>query len=266
MRLRLVAPRQGLVWIQQGFRVFFRQPLVFTALFFAFLFGAFMLLVVPTVGPLLVLMLLPAVTQGFMIATRQALSGRPPMPTVFAAPFRNGRPRAVAMLQLGAGYTVASLLVMFLANWADGGTVEALQAAMARGDATREMMDDPRVQTGLMLRMGLTVPLALLFWHAPALVHWHGVSAPKAVFFSIVACWRNKLAFIIYFLGWTALVMVFGVVATVMLSLLGAPQLVSLAAFPAAMMYAAVFYVSLYFTFIDCFGSEEDAPHDDAPA
>lgn len=265
MRLRLVAPRQGLAWIQAAFRVFFRQPLIFTALFFVFLFGAFMLLVIPTIGALAVLMLLPAVTLGFMIATRDALAGRFPMPGVFAAPFRTGRTRLVAMLQLGMAYALGSLLVITLADWLDGGSVAALQEAMGRGDATREMMDDPRIQTGLMVRMGLAMPLSLLFWHAPALVHWHGVTAAKSVFFSLVACWRNKGAFVVYFLAWAALVMVFGVVATLIFAVLGTPQLISLAAFPAALMFSTVFYISLYFTFIDSFAPDEEPAHD-APA
>ena len=49
-----------------------------------------------------------------------------------------------------------------------------------------------------------TRPLILLFWHAPALVHWHGVSPVKSLFFSAVACFRNFGALLVYGLAWLA--------------------------------------------------------------
>ncbi|HWP19306.1 MAG TPA: BPSS1780 family membrane protein [Burkholderiaceae bacterium] len=255
MKLRIVQPSRGAWWVRQGFRVFFRQPLAFTALFFLFLFGAFIVLTLPLLGGLLMLALLPVVTLGFMIGTRESLLGRFPLPGVFLAPFRQGAVRIRSLLLLGVAYALASLGIMTLADWVDGGSVAALQDAMGQGEASREMMDDPRVQSGLMLRLVLTVPLSLLFWHAPALIHWAGVDAPRAVFFSIVACWRNKWAFLVYAFTWAFVVGLFGVFATLFFSLLDAPQLVSLAAFPAALMFSTVFYVSLYFTFVDCFES-----------
>lgn len=253
MKLRLVGASRGALWVRQGFRVFFRQPLAFTALFFLFMFAAFVVVTLPWVGGLAMLAMLPVVTLGFMIATRESLLGRFPLPGVFIAPFRHGREHTRSLLILGVAYALASLAVMSLADWLDGGSVSALQESMARGEATREMMDDPRVQSGLMLRLVLTVPLSLLFWHAPALIHWGGATPAKAVFFSVVACWRNKWAFLVYALTWSVIVGLFGVVATLFFSLLSAPQLVSLAAFPAALMFSTVFYVSLYFTFVDCF-------------
>ena len=41
MRLQTVPARQGIVWVRQGFRAFFRQPLAFAGLFATFLFAAF---------------------------------------------------------------------------------------------------------------------------------------------------------------------------------------------------------------------------------
>ena len=40
------------------------------------------------------------------------------------------------------------------------------------------------------------------FWHAPALVYWGGQTVGKSLFFSTVACWRNKGAFAVYALDW----------------------------------------------------------------
>ncbi|AKJ30545.1 BPSS1780 family membrane protein [Caldimonas brevitalea] len=255
MKLRLVRARRGTLWVQQAFRVFFRQPLAFTALLFVFLFGASMLKVVPMVGGIVMLTLLPAVTLGFMIATHEARAERFPMPTVFVAPFRTDRARVKALLQMGLGYAVAGLLAMTLADWADG-NAPSLQDAMQAGQAGGAVMDDPRFQRSLLLHLLLGAPVSLVFWHAPALIHWSGVSAGKAVFFSAVACWRNKGAFIVYALTWAGVVALFGVLSALVFSLLSMPQLIPLAAFPAGLMFTTVFYISLYFTFVDCFEVE----------
>lgn len=257
MKLQHVKPLQGIVWVRRGFQVFLRQPLAYTALFFAFLFAAFMLLItMRQLGALTVLVLMPLVSLGFMLATRKALGGEFPLPSLFIEPLRGSRRQTAALLQIGLAYAVLSMATMWLADVMDGGKVDALQGAMATGDATAEMMDDPSIQGALVTRLLLTVPLSLLFWHAPALVHWGGKGALQSVFFSVVACWRNLGAFVVYFLTWAAAVLVFGVVATLIFSLLSAPQLMALVAFPATLMFVTAFYASLYFTYADCFADE----------
>ncbi|MCW7536366.1 BPSS1780 family membrane protein [Aquabacterium sp. A7-Y] len=256
MKLRLVRARRGTLWVQQAFRVFFRQPLAFTALLFIALFAAFLLLVLPLVGPLALLTLLPAGTLGFMIATHQAENGeRFPMPGVFIAPFRVSRANAKALIQLGVAYALASLFLMLVLQWLEGDST-ALQQAMERGQVGGEVLADPAFQRSLLLRALLALPLSLMFWHAPALVHWGGVSAVKSVFFSVVACWRNKGAFVVYAITWAGVLALFGLLSSLVFSLLSAPQLVPLAAYPAALMFMTVFYISLYFTFRDCFELE----------
>ncbi|KAG1598512.1 hypothetical protein G6F46_014177 [Rhizopus delemar] len=49
---------------------------------------------------------------------------------------------------------------------------------------------------------------AALVWHAPVLVAWHGLRLIQALFFSGIACWRNKWPFLVYGAPW-ALVFLF---------------------------------------------------------
>lgn len=254
MKLRHVGPLHGILWVRRGFEVFLRQPLAYAALFFTFLFAAFVLIVtMRQLGALAVLVLMPLVSLGFMLATRKATQGGFPLPSLFIEPLRAPRRQVMALLQIGLAYAVLSMLTMWLADAMDGGRIDALQGAMTSQEASAEMMDDPAMHSALLVRLLLTVPVSLLFWHAPALVHWGGVSAVQSVFFSVVACWRNLGAFIVYFLTWAAAVLFFGVVATLIFTLLSAPQLMALVAFPATLMFLTAFYASLYFTFDDCF-------------
>jgi hypothetical protein len=257
VKLRVVRARQGALWVRSGFRIFFRRPVAFAMLFAAFLFCALLTMLLPLAGPLLLLAALPQATLGFMIATHVALKGGFPLPGVFVQTLRASSPRRLAMLKLGLVYAAATFAILWLADVVDAGKFDALQEAMASAktpaEDIRERLLDPQLQLGLLVRLGLASLLSLPFWHAPALVHWGSQTWGKALFFSTVACWRNKGAFAVYGLTWTAVIVLFGVLANTVFTLLGQPSLVAMAAMPAGLMFSTVFYVSLFFTFADCF-------------
>ena len=194
----------------------------------------------------------------------RALQGQQPGPSVFVDPLRAGAQRRMTLLKLGLAYAVGSIAIIWLSDIADGGKFEALQVAMASGkddaEAIAALLADPQLQFGLMLRFGLASLLSLPFWHAPALVHWgdHGVG--KALFFSTLACWRNLGAFVVYGLAWAGVILLFGVLANLLASVLQQAQLIAVAAVPAGLLLSTVFYASLYFTFSDCFAPDETEP------
>src|SRR5690606_5781412 len=116
MKLKVVPSRQGAQWVRQGFQVFLRRPLAFSGLFAGFLFVALVVLVLPFVGSLLLLALLPLVTLGFMVATRTTLQGGFPLPGVFISPLRRDRVHTAALVRLGIIYAGASVATMLLSN------------------------------------------------------------------------------------------------------------------------------------------------------
>jgi hypothetical protein len=59
---------------------------------------------------------------------------------------------------------------------------------------------------------------------------------------------------------WFALIMVFGMVGSLVFALLGQAQLFAVAAVPLSLIFTTVFYVSLYFTFADCFVASDAEP------
>jgi hypothetical protein len=260
LRLRTVPAARGLHWLREGWRVFARKPLAFTGLFAVFLFGAMVLMLVPWVGPLLLLASMPLLSLGFMLATREAQQERFPTPGVFVVPLRSAGPRRRALLQLGALYAGATLLIMALADLVDGGVFAELQEQLAQREQDSErvdaLLDDPRLQTGLLLRFGLATLLSIPFWHAPALVHWGGQPAAQALFSSTVAVWRCRGAFTAYVLGWVAAALAFALVAGVLLGWLGLRQAVMVLALPAGLTFSAAFYASLWFTFEDSFADD----------
>jgi hypothetical protein len=262
LTLRSVPPPQGFVWLRRGFQAFMRKPLGFTLMFVVFLFAALVAMSLPYLGGILVMMALPLLTLGFMVATRSLLAGGPVHPGQFVEPLRAAAPNRRALVQLCAFYAVTTIAIVALSEAVDGGAFTRLQELIATQDdteATRAeleaLLGDDRLKWGLLVRFGLSALLAIPFWYAPALVHWGGQGALQSLFSSTLACWRTRGALLSYALGWVALVAVFSVVVGVLFGLLGARQVAGLLALPAGLVFTCVFYTSLYFTFDDTFGS-----------
>ncbi len=254
MRLNIVPARTGLQWVKQGVRLFFKQPLAMSGLFFMFMALLSVASLLPLIGSALALALLPAATLGLMAATREAEDGQLPMPTILATAFRAGRQRARAMLVLGAYYALGFLLLMGFSALIDGGDFAGLY--LVGGKITEEVVTQPDFQMAMWAALLLYAPLSLMFWHAPALVHWHDVSPAKSLFFSFMACWKNFGAFVVFGLVWIGLMMAVGMSVTLLAMLVGSPELAAVAMFPAVLVVVAMFFASLYFTFKDCFIAE----------
>lgn len=254
LRLQTVPPQRGLAWVQRAIVLFLRRPAAFTLLFLSFLFVALFVLSLPVVGPVLVMMALPLLSLGFMVATRSALKGGPVHPGVYVDLLRGQLPRRRTLLQLCALYALGSVLIVGLSDLIDGGRFEQLQIEMVtEGGDPGPLLADARLQFGLVVRVALTTLLALPFWHAPALVWWGRQGVAQSLFSSCLACWRNRGALLVYALAWAGLITAFGLLAATLLSLLGARELAGIVALPAGLMFSCAFYASLYFTFADSF-------------
>ena len=257
MKLNIVPARTGIQWVQLGIQTFFRQPLALSGLFFLFMAVMSVASILPYIGNALALGLLPAATLGLMAATREASKGKFPMPSILVSAFRAGRQRARAMLLLGALYALGFLLVMGISSLIDGGDFARLY--LVGGTLSRDMVLEPDFQAAMWVAMGLYLPLSLLFWHAPALVHWHGVPPLKSLFFSLVACFRNFWALTVFGLVWLAVIVGISVFVMTLAAVTSSPGLVGFVMFPAAMLVAAMFFTSIYFTFRDSFVAPEDS-------
>jgi hypothetical protein len=194
-----------------------------------------------------------------MLATQAIEHDRVPLPGVFIAPISTDAQRRYALLQLGLAYAVASFALVWFTDLLDGGKFEALQRALGSDEpesrrVVDELLADEQLQAGLLARAALAALLAIPFWHAPALVHWGGQGVLQALFSSTLACWRNKGAFLAFAAAWVVVVGVFVMLVNLLAMMFRAPVAVTAVVMPAALMFSTVFYASLYFTFVDCFG------------
>jgi hypothetical protein len=250
MKLNIVPARTGLLWVKLGIQTFLKQPLAMAGLVFLYSAAAGLLLLVPLAGPLLMLALVPTVTLGLMAATKLAEERKFPMPTILLTAFRTSRERVRSMLVLGVLYA-ACLFVLMMAIF--------LLVDVPVADKTpAEVFESQEFQV-LAAWIGLLyLPISLMFWHAPALVHWHGVPPLKSLFFSFVACIRNAGAFAVYGLAWVAMAL-----AIVILALIAgavSPPAAGMVLGAGTTLATVAFYTSIWFTFRDSFLDSEDNP------
>ncbi len=268
MKLNIVAARTGLEWTRLGVRVFWRQPMALAALFFLCMAAMSLATALPLVGPAVALALLPSATLAMMVAAAEASHGRAPTPQVLLVAFRTGRQRLHAMLTLGALYAGGFLLIMGLSALIDEG--QFARVYLGGEPLTREVAESGSFQAAMWLSLLLYLPLSLLFWHAPGLVHWHGVPPVKALFFSLVACLRNLGAFTVYGLAWMGVFLLAGMLVSLVVALLAVLGLGAgfaggvMAA--TAMTLATMFFTSVVFTFRDSFEAPAVQPQPGEPA
>ena len=263
MHLNVVPARTGLVWARKGVRTFWQQPMALTGLFILFLAMLSTMAIVPVIGFLLALVFMPAATLGLMAASRDADAGRKARPAALFAAFRAGPAYARQMMLLGVLYAGSFVVMLGISALFDGG---AFAMGYVSGNRSAgDMFNDPAVKMAMWVTLLLYMPLSMLFWHAPALVFWYRISPPKSLFFSFVACVRNMGAFTVYALAWAGIFLLGGLavgIFTTLLLLTGiagdsgsavagavAAGLVTLS----ALVLVAMFFNSLYFTFVDCF-------------
>ena len=257
MKLNIVPASMGFQWVKLGIKTFFKQPLALAGLFFMFMAAMSVLSMVPIIGNLVALGLLPAATLGLMAATKEATKGKFPMPSILITAFRASQQQIKAMLILGAVYAVGFLVVMGFSALFDGG--KFAQLYLVGGSLTRETVMTPDFQSAMWASMALYLPLSMLFWHAPALVHWHQLPPQKSLFFSFTACARNFGAYVVFGLSWMGVFMGVGAVMTTVAALIGGAAAAGSVMFPAALLLAAMFFTSIYFTFESTFESIAEA-------
>jgi hypothetical protein len=277
MKLLRAEPAQGLVWIRRSFQAFRSQPFGLAGLFALCALVAYAVSWVPLIGGALLPVLAPAGSLLFMIATSRVEAGEKPLPGALAMLLGAGRPRLLELLKLGVAYLAASVVAMLI-FWAfDGGATEswmdavsstAASAPAASAPASQAApqtapLPDARVLFSSLLRLVLLALLSVPFWHAPAIVYWGRQGFARSLVFSTMAIWRNRGAFAVFGLGWLGLSLVFAMVFSIIVALLGVPQKPSIVAVfvfvSAISFYLTLMYTSLWFTVTGCFAIDDDA-------
>ncbi len=252
MNARVVQPARGLAWLAEGWRMFRAAPFGWLVLVFTYLMGTMLLSALPLAGPLAMSVLVPALSVGFMTASRAAWHRRPVDLGMLVAGFRE---RVPSQLVLGVVYGVGFFAAIYGSALFDGGVlVHSLHRTDPGADEAGEGFP-----VGLLFAVLLYLPTMMLLWFSPVLVAWHGVAPAKALFYSAAAFWLNLRAFVVYAIALAALLFVVAGALTLLVSLVPArttaATLQSLI-FPAALVVLPILFASYYASYRDVFGVE----------
>ena len=236
MQINILPAGAGISWLREGMRLFGRQPIGLPAMVVLYL----MMLVVPALLPIVGIaisgVLAPFASVGLLGACRDVAEGRMPTPLAFAQPFRP-TPARLQMLRLGIVNAILLLIVATLAM--------LLAPEPPGGEAPQSLQEVPR--ESLLVQLLLYLPVMALMWFAPVLTGWHGIAPAKAMFGSVVACWRNVGPMLVF--GVAAGVLTLGIsVAAVMLltSLISSREVLSIVMAPLALVLMSIVQASLY--------------------
>ena len=252
MKLNIVPARTGIQWVKLGVQTFFRQPLGLTGL--VFMYGAVyaLLAAIPWVGVIALAVLTPAATLGMFVAVERVTNGTFPMPSVFLAGFRSGPACSRSMLVLGLMHVgILFLLLGALALFFPGPAIQATEA-------TATVPAKVQLSPVILVAAALQLPLLVLFAFAPALVYWHGITPAKSLFFSAIAFWRNIRAFVTYGATWFLLL---ALLLILLLLVSGGNRAVMLQFLaPFFLVFLAMLFTSMYFSFRDSFVATPEEP------
>jgi hypothetical protein len=250
VQARIVGAAQGIRWLGEGWALFRAAPLGWLALACVYLLGTNVLALIPVVGFVAALMMVPALTVGMMAAARAASRGAQPHVRMLAEGFQAG---ARTQLGLGAIYFLLSTLVFGAIGLADQ---EGKLRAILAGRTPAGELALAEILLPLAVFALSYAPVLMMFWFAPPLAAWHGTGPAKALFFSFFACllnWRPFLAYgavSAFFALAVPLAMLFVLMMTSFK--VAAMSLV----FPLLLVLLPTLFASFYASYRDIFGVE----------
>lgn len=236
----------GWRWIAFGYAIFRRNPAMMLSLSMSYWLILLLAGMFPMVGSVLSAVLAPGLSVGIMNACRQIDRGQP---VAFNSLFSGFRHNPRALLALGALYFAATIGALALTTLVDDGTLFRL---MTGGKLDPDEFSRQDFQYAAQFAMLLMAPVIMAWWYAPMLASWHGTPVAKALFFSLVACWRNWKPFLAYSLAALLLTLpplfMIGLLASG-----GGGGMAILLSLPVLLFLAPLFFASFYVSYRDVF-------------
>lgn len=244
----------GIEWIRQGFALFRKQPAELSMLFLLYMLLMFSLSIIPLLGQLLPLLLVPVFSMAFMQACVQIETGKKIRPNLLLTGFRS--PALGTLLRLGVLYSIAAIVSVAASSLVDGGTFWQLMTGQL--DPGKNKIPTSALPLAMIFSSLVFLPFCMAFWHAAPLATWQRMGLFKAIFYSFFAVRRYGMAFLTYALGWIVIgVAIPAIISTILVLLIGDTQIAMMILMPLSVIMTIVMYCSFYPTYVQAFGRPE---------
>lgn len=246
MKAAVVSFARGAAWLGEGWRLYRVAPVTWLSM----MLGYWLIILGTSALQFLqaaVVLLIPAISVGFMAVSRRCAAGEPPSSNELFSGFRSGFQRQLA---LGVVHLVLVMLVLLVTRAVD-------DSALERWMTTRDPALTSQALIALAVMLVAYAQVVLLFWFAPVLVAWHDTGVAKALFFSYFSCLLNWRAFAGYGIALSVVLFLVPVLFMSLLTLVSAglnqgQVMAAVATFMLALM--PMIYASFYASYRDVFG------------
>ncbi len=258
---RSVPAGRGWQWIVEAWALTAGYRPLFAGLVLAFMALAMVASLVPFVGTIVAGLLTPVIEAGLILGCDALHRGEPlKVDHLFA-----GFERHTGKLVMLGGVSVIAGLVMLIIGAAIVGP-SALGPMMSGIPPAPDQMADMfvRMLLAALVVIALSLPFYMAVWFAVPLIALRGVDVGAAMSASFTACLTNMLPFLVWQLATLGLVAVSCLPLLVVSVLHLGVMLLLVSALPimlAGIGVAALFFASLYTSYLDVFAPEVRSPH-----
>ena len=252
--MKKLSANVGWLWVKEGFAIFRKQPAEMLTLFFFYLFLMLTIGVIPILGQILPLVLVPVFSMTFMHACDQIEQKKRVYPSLILAGFRS--PALRSLLSLGVLYFVAAIIAVAGSVIVDDGAFWKMMTGQIQLNAKN--VRETNMTSGMLFSALLYTPAAMGFWYAAPLIAWQKMSLGKSIFYSFFTVRKLTKAFLVYGLAWAVIgILLPAVISTLVAIVIGKSILSILILLPLSMVLTLVMYCSFYSTYISIFGKPD---------
>lgn len=255
MQASILPISAGFNWILNGWKLFKAQPMqmFMWSIFIGFLINLSYVLLI--IGQIVLFVVTPILTFLTLCACKRIANGEKLSLGTWFEPLKDNKEIRKNLLKIGFIYLIFCLAAAFFSSLPYVGEINQI---FDNAIADQGHVDDKLLASAIkkpLITFGvLYVLVSALFWHAPALIGWHKIPIKQAMFYSMIACWRNKFPFLAYGVSWGAMFYCLHMVALTLASSGMNLSLAQMILTPLNLIMVAVLYCSFYPAYKSVFG------------
>jgi hypothetical protein len=193
---RSMSAERGWVWWTDAWALFMRNAPMWVALGLILFVGLMVVGMVPVLGAVAILLAMPVLSGGWMLAARKVHDGGAPEVADLFAGFQSER--IGPLLVLGALLLAAMVVIGLVAGLLGAGAVFGLAMGGGRHGMGGMMTGLGAGLATLAVAFVLGAVVTMAWWFAPALVALRGMPPVQALQASVSASLRNVPAFLVF--------------------------------------------------------------------
>jgi hypothetical protein len=242
----------GWAWLKQGAGLFRKQPAGLTTLLFAGILISVLISVIPYVGAMLTVVLVPCFSLAFMQACLLIDHGKRVTPDVLLTGFR--QPAVKTLLKVGLVYLAVFFVLAMIMRFAVAPDI--LKQAESGGDPAAMRVSGGDM-LGLLVIFVLQATAILTLAFTAPLTYWQNMATGKAVFYSFFSVMRAGRAFCVLLISWFAILFGLCIFVAMLLGASGAARIVIMWLF---FLFFLLLQCALYAAYRQIFGTPAAQP------